>query len=1230
MSQEQNTASPLHVYTVVVALVLCLGLIYLYSATTPRDNVEHIIQQKEFVWSRFSAEEREWLSQHSTMVVGIDKSFYPIEALDENGSYTGIGHHYLRIIERLTGMTFITKSADDWNAVIKSMREGEYDMLAALVPTEYRSKYMLFTSSYIDFPGIIVVRSDKSSNISLRDLAGKRVAVVDRYAWHDYLEAHHSDIIIDKVSDSLEGLQRVAFGQSDAMVDFQFSITHKIKESGILNLKVAGIIENAGGISMGTRKNLPILRSILDKALQAISVEEKNQIASKWLNLEKLSIVSSREFLLLLIGLLGIVIFTSGVFWWNLSLKKRVEQQTKALNKELADRYAIESALRKSEERYRTIFENIQDVYLQIAEDGIIQEISPSVQQVFGVTGDSVLFTSIYNYIPYYTIIKMQTALQSLGRLEDYAFVLQQNGTAMHCSVTGKILHSTGGEATSFVGTVRNITSRIKYAEMLAQDNLALETRVKERTADLQKMNKELHEAKDKADAAAQAKSTFLANISHEIRTPLHGIIAFTKQALQLSTLPLAQKYLQTVIDSSFILLDIINEILEFSKIEAGRASVCNRSFYLDAVTQKVCDLVLERAHKKDVEFIVDMSEAVTCALVGDAGKLQQVMLNLTGNAIKFTPAGGTVELSFSCYHLPKNMVQLQCFVKDSGIGIEADAMPYLFMPFQQVHNSKHHKYGGTGLGLSICKQLATAVGGEIWAESEKGEGSLFVFNMPVALSDEVVHTSLALAQLSAVQAVILSHSYRAGQVMQQRLGSLHVASCIALSIEELLEKVQTHPVPLVCIEPNAALRITVQELRRIMANKAIASAILFTAKAEMQRWAFEDLPKGVHIITEITSAFALHSMVLHAVQNTPLPLSSVEGQLQREASITQEGIFTGYNVLIAEDMQTNKDILRLLLEPSGASLHFTSTGIEAVNLAQKQQFDIVLMDIQMPEMNGYEALAQLGNMAGYAHVPVIALTAHVREDNTRQLSTKAFDGYLAKPFGATDLYAIMSAALHLAPPQAEESSNIGLVDVPVGVNADVFQRCNLTQETYVLLVQQFVLELQHEIKALQDAMQQKGYETMGRILHSIIGSAKNIGADTYAGQAIELELQVKKLLPAMHPLSPPPALTDSFAVFLQQSKDVLSSFYSYLRHHHSTYTSEQTAEQHYSANKGTVLELLDALHRADPIAVEKTLPQVQRLVPDDIFAQIQPLAFAYEYEQAYGALNDYLLQTNA
>lgn len=1200
-------------------LLLGMGAIYktVLSSLDSRDNtVERLIENKEFVWANFSPEERDWLSKHGTVRVGIDNNFFPIEAKTDEGQHVGMTSDYLRILEKLTGLKFEISAVGEWTQVMQNMRDGKLDMIAALMRTPSRDNFLNFSAPFIKMPGIIVVRKGDWKDLTLDDLSGKRVAVVRRYAWHDYLEDYYKDIIIDVVDNSEEGLQRVAFGQSDALVDYQFSITHQIKKSGVLDLQVGGVVGLTASLSIGINKDLPILQSILNKALHNITSEEHSAIVGKWVRMEEVDPVSTRAIVLILMCFTFLIGATCIIVLWNLSLKKLVDKKTSELNAELIKRDSVEAALRNSEVRYRRIFENIQDVYFQALPDGRIREVSPSIQQVFGWTPEEAQKASIYDFLDPEVVQVLKKELRKRGKLEDFAFVFGTGEYAMHCSVTGKMLFDTEGNPAEFVGSVRNVTTRVEYEKMLSKANLELESRVEERTRDLREMNKELQRSKEAADAATQAKSQFLASISHEIRTPLHGIISFAEQVRMLEASPPVRKYLRNILDSSFTLLDIINELLDFSKIEAGHVAVENMPFHLDSTIQRVCNLVLGRAAAKDLEFIVDLPSSVPTRLCGDSGKLQQVMLNLTSNALKFTPPGGTISLSFRYHQISESSILLQCFAQDSGIGVPSGSMEQLFIPFQQLSAPELRSYGGTGLGLSICKQLVEHMGGEIWAESEQGVGSLFAFSIPLELEASCCDKWELPEELTNVVALVVTKSEQSGSVIRSHFNAIDMMSSIAYGVDDAVLKLESGVVKpdVICIGHNIPLAERPERLFHFTDNGEPIPVLLMAAKHGKLVLGSSKLPEHVHLVTDILTMRMLLSSLCTMLGAEDAVLADVE---MSSLGMPDEDRFEGKRILIAEDTQTNREIVTMLLEPTGGLLTFVTNGREAVEAVRKITYDVVLMDIQMPEMDGYEAATLITKELGLAAPPMIALTAHAIKGSRQRAQEAGMEFYLSKPFGKESLYSTISNALNaegeVEASVQDYSGDNQTLSVPYGICTEVAKRLGVTQDSFDRLLKLFAQEHAEAIEALRAARVNHEYEHVMKIAHTISGAASNIGAAQSGTIAKQIEMRAERVVNGQST----PLGMDDLILSLDRELTPLLEEVAAKNESVQVPVVDTSGKPLTASDIAIAKSLAVALKAADPVKIEELLPQAVAFLPQADSVTLESLVFQYDYEKA-------------
>ncbi|WP_066851876.1 ATP-binding protein [Halodesulfovibrio spirochaetisodalis] len=1206
-------------------ILLLIGLHFTYQKVLEHLNdteaaVERIIENKEFVWANYTEKERAWLSKNNTVNVGVDKNFFPIEGLDNEGQYIGVASDYLRILEKLTGLSFTISVAGDWSNVLAAVKSGKLDMLAALAPSPNRSEYLAFTESYIDMPGIIVVQRGSGEDLTLADLKGKTVAVVKRYVWHDHLEEFFTGINLDIVKDSQEGLQHVSFGQADAMVDFQFSITHKIKQSGILNLQVGGEVDLKSGITMGVRKDRLILRGILNKALKHITAEEKNAIAGKWLKVVESSSMSDSAIAVMVAFTLSLVVATCFTLLWNISLKRIVEQQTCKLNRELTKRDNVEAALRKSEERYRRIFENIQDVYFQAKLDGSIKEVSPSVKRVFGCTPEEAQQLSVADFIEPSVLENMWSELRKKGELEDYAFVFKSSKEKIYCSVTGKYLRNSLGEPIEFVGSVRNVTTRVQYEEMLSKANLELESRVEERTRDLQTMNEALQRSKEEADAATRAKSQFLTSISHELRTPLHAIIAFTEHVRSLESSSLVRKYLRNILDSSFTLLDIINDLLDFSKIEAGHVVLERVPFMLDHCVQRVCNLVLARAAAQDLEFIVDLPPTVPAKLIGDSGKLQQIILNIASNALKFTPSGGTVTLSFDYHIKGEQEIWLQCFVHDTGIGIPEDSLDQLFVPFQQLSGSDLYSYGGTGLGLSICKRFVESMGGGISVESEEGKGTLFAFSVPLLLQKDAMERPSVPEALSNLTALLVTKSERSGTAMRRHFDYVSVNTEIAYGVEAAITRLKSDaPKPdVICIGHNIAASEHPERLFNSEYDEDIP-VLMLAAKNDKLSLSERSLPERVHLFTEILT----HRMLQHAL----CTIFGAEPLIPLEASTpyaerTGNCVFKGVKILAAEDTQTNRDILQLLLNPTGAEIVFVTNGLDAVEAVRHNSFDVILMDVQMPQMNGCEAAMAIRKELGVADVPIIALTAHAVKGSRERMLEAGMEFFLTKPFGKDSLYSAINTALGtlgLAENYCLLAECSSLV-LPSSIDSEVANRLGLPQDEYDVLLKQFAKEHECTVSSMQSLGDEQDYLQLEAEAHAFTGAASNIGAGECAALAKQIELHAGRLTDGIGNVTD---INDLLVTLNRELQLLVEEIHTMIPDKDSRDGHKLVAQSIDAHDDVLIMELANALELTNPLRIEELLPQAESLLSYDDFAELEALVMDYEYEKAHS----YLLQ---
>nr|WP_315243578.1 response regulator [uncultured Albidiferax sp.] len=820
-------------------------------------------------------------------------------------------------------------------------------------------------------------------------------------------------------------------------------------------------------------------------------------------------------------------------------LEAQVEQRTAALVSALDDRSMAQQKLqllniqlREAEVFMRLVADNIPGYITYWDSSMRCRFVNQAYSAWFGLADEDILGRTIIDVLgaEFFEKVKVRTMAALAGETQDFERE-EFNGRGEHAVSRVQYLPVIrDGKVQGFFVLGTNIT-RHKQAEQL-----------------LQLSNAQLADSRDRADAANRAKSNFLANMSHEIRTPMNAIIGLTHILRRDTEDPTSLTRLTKIDNVAHHLLQVINDILDLSKIEAGKLSLEKIDFSLDALLTRTCAMVLDVAREKGLEMVLDTSQ-IPDRLNGDPTRLMQALLNILSNAVKFTERG-SVLLRGELVAREGAELRIRFEVRDTGVGIDPDMLPRLFTPFAQADDSSTRRHGGTGLGLAITRHIAELMGGEAGGESIPGKGSRFWITVSLMHALQADATSPLV--LNGLRSLVVDDLPEARTAMADMLRTLGLRADVAASGAEALTMLgattaNNDPYAVVLMDwmmPDMDGMDTAQRIRASIPSPPPMVLVSAHDKDELQAMA-DAAGFGVILLKPLTPSMLLDGL-MHLLKN----VDHVPPPLLRSVEVLENALrenHRGARVLLAEDNPVNQEVAAELLQAAGLVVDIASDGEQAVRMALRTSYALVLMDMQMPRMDGLEATRIMRKESSLSNLPIIAMTANAFNEDRLACLEAGMNDHLAKP---VDPRVLHEALLRWLPARERRSRSAAPMSpsaqTPItaaqrlegirGLDLRItYEQCAGKPELALRVLKQFLAHYRNAGAALMDHLSQGEFEEPRRKLHSLLGAAGATGAVKVKEDVVQLQAAIKANAPLPQVLSLGQILSDDLTALIAE-----------------------------------------------------------------------------------------------
>ncbi|MFC1798545.1 response regulator [Thermodesulfobacteriota bacterium] len=761
------------------------------------------------------------------------------------------------------------------------------------------------------------------------------------------------------------------------------------------------------------------------------------------------------------------------------------------------ERKRVEDALKDSEERYRTIVESIDDGYYEIDISGNFTFFNDAMCEILGYDRESMMGINIRRSMDEENAKKVFDVFYQVHQTKKStnvfdSVIIKKDGNKRFVESSVVLIKDTGDRPIGFRGIIRDVTER-KQSEAIDQARMA-------------------------AEAANRSKSEFLANMSHEIRTPLNSITGLTELLLDTDLNPDQKEDLEVVMSASYALLALINDILDFSKIEAGKLELEETTFSLRDFLGESLRIIAIKTHEKSLELAYRVEPDVPDRISGDPARFRQVLLNLVGNGVKFTDEGEII-ISVSCNQKSETDVELKFSVKDTGIGIPKDKHESIFSAFQQADGSMTRRYGGTGLGLAVSAQLVELMGGRIWVDSEPGQGSTFIFTTHFSLNPEENDAPALVSELDIrnKRILVVDNNFTSQQILKELIENWHMEPEFAASCEEaqaiLTDTDSSEPpfeLALIDSDMPGLNGYALAEWIRSQGMHDIKVIMMLTHAFNRSQADHDKLGINVAITKPIRP-----SDLLNAIGNALTKTVVTEAKPAEPEEKRPRAADRSVKILVAEDTPFNQKFILRLLGRWGHTATVVDNGRLAVAAVKKDDYDMIFMDVQMPEMDGFEATSTIREWEykHEKHTPIIAMTAHAMKGDRERCLDAGMDEYISKPIASDALFELINklSSEETVTLQNEQTAK------PSETTSNSFDRQALLKafdsdwEFLTETIEMFISDYPAMMENIQNAVAAKDATGLRQTAHALKGMVGNFQAKVAAQAAFVLEEKGKQ-----------------------------------------------------------------------------------------------------------------------